>query len=283
VAFLALDRLVIRHIRVLSRQMRTFARTRRLVGQPLLGATGRELVEIETDFREMAESILEDEARLEDNLREKNILLKEVHHRVKNNLQLVTSIMNMQIRKAAIPETRAVLRRLQDRVMGLAAVHRALYKAKDFNSIDVSTLVSELAEQLLVSDAAAAPIRAQVEVEPLYLFPDQAVPLSLLASESMTNAVKYAGPNEAGVTRIDVSLKPVEDGRAQFSIVSSRGEPMGRVGDEGTSIEGGLGLQLMRAFEGQLGGRLTITEDEEAYRLDITFPVQTFSPDALDY
>ena len=82
------------------------------------------------DFLSMAEGILQDEAELEDALREKSLLIREVHHRVKNNLQLIASIMNMQIRRSRNSETTSVVRRLQDRVLGLARVHRQMYEAQ---------------------------------------------------------------------------------------------------------------------------------------------------------
>ena len=283
-AFVALDRLVIRHIRLLSRQMRTFARTRRLVAQPLLGGTAAELAEIESDFRDMAQSILHDEALLEDNLREKNILLKEVHHRVKNNLQLVTSIMNMQIRKADSPETRAVLRRLQDRILGLAAVHRELYRSEDFNRIDVADLVRGLADQLLSARTNDADFAVEIDVEPLQLFPDQAVPLSMLASEAMTNAIKHAGPGADGRTAIHVCLTQDDDDLAHFEIDSTLAlTPTGNGAASDGPASGGLGAQLIRAFEGQLGGTLTMGADGHLYRVRISFPIQAFSHDTLDY
>ena len=290
-AFVALDRMVIRHIRLLSRQMRTFARTRRLIAQPLLGKTAAELAEIESDFRDMAQSILHDEAQLEDNLREKNILLKEVHHRVKNNLQLVTSIMNMQIRKAGSEETRAVLRRLQDRILGLAAVHRELYRSEDFNRIDVAELIRGLVDQLLSPITSGDGARLVVDVEPLQLFPDQAVPLSMLASEAMTNAMKYAGPGADGQTEIRIRLSQTDGDRACFSVESTIGadapgapDPRGGgVSADARRRSGGLGSQLIRAFEGQLGGALTMGAEDGIYRVGITFPIQTFSHETLDY
>ena len=98
VAFWALNRLAITHIRKLGRQMLHFALNRTLPRKPLGEQVPVEIVAMEKSFLGMARSILQDEARLEDSLREKNMLLKEVHHRVKNNLQLISSIMNMQIR-----------------------------------------------------------------------------------------------------------------------------------------------------------------------------------------
>ena len=134
VAFWALNRLAIKHIRKLGRQMRRFARNRTLPQNALSGSVPTEIYNMEEAFVAMAESILRDEAALEDSLREKNILLKEVHHRVKNNLQLISSIMNMQIRKADSVESKRVLQRLQERILGLATIHKTLYLDTDVSA-----------------------------------------------------------------------------------------------------------------------------------------------------
>ena len=140
VAFWALNRLAINHIRKLGRQMRRFALNRTLPRGTLGPSVPTELVEMESAFVGMAESILRDEATLEDSLRQKNILLKEVHHRVKNNLQLISSIMNMQIRQAKSEDARFVLRRLQDRILSLATVHKNLYQNDDLVRVNASEL-----------------------------------------------------------------------------------------------------------------------------------------------
>ncbi|MEM7487984.1 MAG: sensor histidine kinase [Pseudomonadota bacterium] len=278
VAFFALERLVIRHIRVLSRQMRSFAGNRQLSDQPNLPGASEELAEMERDFRDMAYAILRDEATLEDNLREKNILLKEVHHRVKNNLQLITSIMNMQVRRANTTETRAVLGRLLDRVMGLAAVHRALYQSEDMERIEMGSLIEELASQIIVSDPDRRTIHTDIETDPVTLMPDQAVPLSMLASEAMTNAVSHGGPDEGGDLRVEVRLVRTEGDAARLSVVSTLGDA-----EAWEPRDVGLGAQLMQAFEAQLGGTLEMGRVDGAYRVEITFPVRTVAHETMDY
>ncbi|MFO6465886.1 sensor histidine kinase [Jannaschia sp. KMU-145] len=277
VAFVALDRLVIRHIRGLSRQMRTFARTRRLVARPVMRTAGHDLAAIEREFRDMAQSILQDEARLEDNLREKNILLKEVHHRVKNNLQLITSIMNMQMRKATDDEARSMLRRLQERVLTLASVHRVLYRSEDMNRIDAGQLIRDLAEQLVAMSTRSGEIRLRVETTPIELFPDQAVPLSMLCSEAMTNAIRYAGPDADGRTQIHLTLVRAGDGDGRLTITSTLGAAP--VPDN----ESGLGAQLIRAFESQLAGTLRMGIEDDRYAVRLTFPVATQQAATQDY
>ncbi|UWQ22458.1 sensor histidine kinase [Jannaschia sp. W003] len=297
VAFLALERLLFRHIRTLGRQMRAFARTRRTVRTPMLAGAGTELSQIEADFRDMAQAIMQDEAQLEDHLREKNILLKEVHHRVKNNLQLISSIMNMQMRKIASPEARDVLRRVQDRVMGLAAVHRSLYQTEDIGRIDAAAMVSDLAGQITASASGDVKLDFRADTERVEMDPDRAVALSLTVSEVMTNAVAHAarlkGAAETPWIRLD--LRPVDDDRARLRVSNAcaPGEagapPEGETvtapprGEAGGAATGGLGMQLVRAFAHQLDGEISIDQRTDSFVLDLTFPIETHREGPRDY
>jgi two-component sensor histidine kinase len=278
VAFVALDRLVIRHVKLLSRQLRAFARTRRLVTRPLLRGAAPELAGIEDDFREMAAAILQDEAELEDTLRQKNRLLKEVHHRVKNNLQLISSVINMQVRKARSPEAANLLRRLQDRIMSIASVHRSLYQSEDLERVDAGRLVEDLSHQILIGAQADRPgLRLKVEADPISLDADQAVPVALLVSEAMTNAARHAP--SAGDTVIRLRLQALEDGRARLELSNPAADP-----DE-IALEGGtgLGVALIRAFVSQLGGRIDVDEEGNRYRIRVDFTVRDEAYSPLDY
>ncbi|MEM9794903.1 MAG: sensor histidine kinase [Pseudomonadota bacterium] len=279
VAFIALERLVLRHVRVLSRQMRTFARTRRLIARPVLGGAAFELAAIETDFRNMAESILQDEAQLEDNLREKNILLKEVHHRVKNNLQLITSIMNMQLRRVNGDEARIILQRLHERIMGIALVHRALYQSPEINKIDAAAVVVSLGSKIVDATGRAGRVKLRPKVEPVELFPEQAVPLALLVTEALTNAIEHAAPDEHG--EIEIRLDFSAEGRHATLLIESAAEAV--VENKSTGTEPGLGHQLIRAFETQLGGSLSMGQLDDRYHVQIKFPIRTQHSDPRDY
>ena len=157
VAYFAVHRLVTRHIRSLRQNIRAFSSTRRLVPSRHLQEAPLELREVIEAFVTMTEQIVHDEAVLENSIHEKDVLLREIHHRVKNNLQLIASITNMQIRKARNSETKFVLKRLQDRVLGLATIHRNLYQADVLSNVRADTLIYELTQHIsktsLPSDA----------------------------------------------------------------------------------------------------------------------------------
>lgn len=277
VAFWALNRLAIRHIRKLSRQMRHFALNRTLPRTPLGGVVPTEIVNMEEAFVGMAESILRDEAKLEDNLRQKNILLKEVHHRVKNNLQLISSIMNMQIRQATTPDSRRVLQRLQDRILSLATVHKSLYQNDNLTRVDGGALMHEIVNQLLsVGLATGSGVKVVQKYEAIQLDPDDAAPLTLLVSEAVTNALKYVAVAEMDRGLIEISLKYTAPEMALLLVKNTTGS--GEV-EKGT----GLGSRLIHAFSRQLNGQFDVIEEDDSYTLSVEFPVPLQAKMVYDY
>lgn len=277
VAFWALNRLAITHIGKLGRQMRHFALNRTLPRKPLGEQVPVEIVAMEQSFLAMAKSILHDEARLEDSLREKNILLKEVHHRVKNNLQLISSIMNMQIRQAPTEANKRVLQRLQDRILSLATVHKSLYQDNEMARVDAGILMREIvARSLDIGMEANAGIDVTEEYDSILVGPDDAAPLSLLTSEAVTNALKYVPRGGKERAKIVVSLKRTDTERAVLRVLNTAG---GAPPEAGT----GLGSKLITAFTRQLNGTLSVSEEEGFYILELEFPVPLMDKVVYDY
>ena len=277
VAFWALNRLAITHIRKLGRQMRHFALNRTLPRKPLGERVPVEIVAMEQSFLAMAKSILHDEARLEDSLREKNILLKEVHHRVKNNLQLISSIMNMQIRQAPTEANKRVLQRLQDRILSLATVHKSLYQDNEMARVDAGILMREIvARSLDIGMEANAGIDVSEEYDSILVGPDDAAPLSLLTSEAVTNALKYVPRGGEDRSKIIVSLTRTQDERGLLRVSNTLG---GQPPETGT----GLGSKLITAFARQLNGTLSVSEEDGYYVLELDFPVPLIDKTVYDY
>ncbi|QDC09988.1 hypothetical protein FHY55_12365 [Oceanicola sp. D3] len=289
VAYIAVHRLVLVHIRRLRARMIRFAAGHRSLG----GQTGlsdrapTELREMNETFSSMAETILRDEAELEDGLNEKNLLLREVHHRVKNNLQLIASVMNMEIRKAEGDEARTTLRRILDRVLGLATVHSSLYQTSRLSIVHADLLLNAILRQTLSTALPKeAGVSPKMDIEGLTLAPDQAVPVALLTTEAVTNATKHMGhPDGPGTAWLKITLEELEpehtpatgdedeepSARARLTVVNSVGEPLSR--DYTPPSSNGLGNQLIRAFAAQLGGKLSIDPGEETFELSVTFPI----------
>ncbi|PYE86020.1 sensor histidine kinase [Pseudoroseicyclus aestuarii] len=281
VAYYAVHRLVIRHVRRLGRTMRRFATDRQLPEEPSHHEMTGELREIEDEFRQMADSILRDEAAAEDRLRERGVLLKEVHHRVKNNLQLISSIMSMQMRRIPDPQMRSVLERLQDRVLGLATIHRTLYESEHVGRVDAGRLLREIVAQQFHGEAADLDL--QFELQSLELLPDQAVPLSLLVSEAVANALTNIGAQPGEAPWLKVGLAALDEDNARVEVVNSTDGSAAHAAAAGKSGRG-LGMNLIQAFSAQLGGpcRIEIGEDQ-SYKLQTTFPIRAMQFEPQDY
>ncbi|EYD74857.1 hypothetical protein Rumeso_03587 [Rubellimicrobium mesophilum DSM 19309] len=270
VAWLAAERIVTRYIRRLSRAIRAFASGSRMVSGLDMAGASAELREVGQAFLRMTDTILHDEAELEDTVHQREVLLREVHHRVKNNLQLIASIMNMQMRRARSPETKALMRGLQDRVMSLATVHKELYQTSGLTDVRADELLGDITRQIMsMASAPGRTFRIETGFAPIPLTPDQAVPLSLLLTEGLTNAVKYAepAPGEAAPW-LGLSFAALDGGRAELTIANTAGTiPVEAPAAEGT----GLGRQLVTAFASQLGGEVRTEVGDGRFILRVAF------------
>lgn len=266
VAYFAVFRLVLRHITVLRGQMRRFAIGNRDTAPPVLEDAPTEIADVSQTFHNMARILIRDEEAMEQAVAEKTVLLKEVHHRVKNNLQLIASIINMQSRLIDDPDAKRVLRSVQDRVAALATIYRNLYQAEQLDAVEADRLITDIVTQLITaSQVAGRDLRVETDIQPLTMLPDQAVPLTLLTTEAFTNAVKYAQPPESGGPPwVRVSLTSPTPGHGLLEIVNSAGSDQDRKGT-------GLGSQLIEAFSMQLEGEITTGFENGAYRLSLSF------------
>ncbi len=279
VAYFAVHRLAIRHVRSIARRMRAFAGGERRAEPLELTDAPQELRAAADSFNARVEIVTRQETAREEALHEKTVLLKEVHHRVKNNLQLIASIINMQIRTARTPEAQRLLRRIQERVIGLATVHRRLYTSPTLSSVRADSLISELVDRLTAMSAPPdAGIRVETDLEAIELYPDQALPLSLLVAEASTNAVKHLGAGPDGPW-IRVSLKKSGESDAALVVTNSRGVPLEPAEDAESDAAAGLGAQLIDAFTAQLDAESEREETEDHYSLSIRFSLQGFIPE----
>lgn len=255
-AWIAAEMLVTRHIRRLRSAIRDFAGGNRVVRRLDMRTAPREIRDATEAFERMTDAILRDEAELEDMLREKELLLREVHHRVKNNLQLIASIVNMQLRRTRSDETRSVMRALQERVVSLAAIHNGLYQTADLSEISVQTLFPGIIEQVTRN----AQVRGQIvavesNLQPVQLTVDQAVPLALLLTEALSNALKYAGTEDGSAPRIAVTFSVEKSGEARLEVANSVTATARTIDLDATGT--GIGTQLLRGFTKQLGGEFS--------------------------
>ena len=273
VAWWAAERLVSRHIRRLGRAIRAFASGSRVVGDLGMEGAPAELREVGQAFQRMTDTILHDEAELEDTVHQREVLLREVHHRVKNNLQLIASIMNMQMRRAKSPETKALMKGLQERVMSLATVHKELYQTTGLADVRADELLGDLVRQIVgMASAPGRTFRIDSDFAPIPLTPDQAVPLSLLLTEGLTNAIKYAEPEPGEMSpRLMLRFASLGGDRAELVIANTARTTPSEPSAEGT----GLGSQLVGAFASQLGGEVRSGLEGSTFTMRVEFVVSS--------
>ncbi|MCL3881556.1 sensor histidine kinase [Marivita sp. GX14005] len=277
VAVISLNRLVLRHINDLNRRMRAFAARRTMKTSQNIDEAPSELQTINETFEGMAAQLLRDEADLQNAIFEREVLLKEVYHRVKNNLQLISSIINMQVRQVSSPEGVAALRQFQDRVNSLASVHRALYQEPSLTKLRVDVLIGDLVQQIAnIGAGSKSAVRIAKKLDPVTLAPDHASPLAMAATEMLSNVFKYGAPGQDGVFRLDVGLRMLDLEGADHVRLSIRNstDP-----SEPTAEGTGLGKRLIAAFSSQLEAKIAETVGDDWYEVSITFPYQPFKPE----
>jgi two-component sensor histidine kinase len=196
------------------------------------------------------------EQQIQISLQEKEVLLKEIHHRVKNNLQVVSSLLNLQSNQAQDPTCLEVLRDSQNRVRSMALIHEKIYQSQDLARVDLAEYLHSLTAYLFHSyQASARAITLQVDVSPhVCLGIDQAIPCGLIVNELVSNALKHAFPaGRPGQVRVELGRE--EAGRLRLT-----------VGDDGVGFPAGLdfrnteslGLQLVMTLAGQLDGSIEL-------------------------
>ncbi|MEM1428742.1 MAG: histidine kinase dimerization/phosphoacceptor domain -containing protein [Pseudomonadota bacterium] len=276
VAYFTVNRLLLRPLGALQGRMQAFTAGDRMLPPFRLEGAPDELTDLADTFDTMTSRIVSDETRLERAVHEQEVLLKEVHHRVKNNLQLIASILNMQIRQHRSPENRAILRRVQDRVMSLATVHQHLYQTPALSTLRADTLLAEIVNRKLGEiDGIGGEIEVTTDFAPIRLYPDQAVPLALLVGEAVTNVFHHIGrPANGARPWMRITLSEEANGQVRMQIENSSGEKLAATQSE---YRAGLGTRLIEAFAQQLEGTLDRREsDDEGWVLSLTFELQSF-------
>lgn len=271
VAWMATSMYVSKHVIRLRKSMLAFGKSRRVPNASEFDAAPNEIRDLADSFIGMTDRVLHDEAQIEETLRQKDILLREVHHRVKNNLQLIASIMSMQIRKSRSQEVKGLIKSLHDRVNSLATIHRNLYQTTAQADVAMQELLAEIVQQVTRMGARKdRNITLSTDFAKLTLNTDQAVPLSLFVTEAVTNALKYIGAPAGDEKWLRVTLLRPETDIAVVEIANSVHE--GAASNENAPSTG-LGSELMEAFSQQLEGTMTKTQDGTAFKIVLRFPI----------
>jgi two-component sensor histidine kinase len=248
------ERVVVRWIAYLQRIAALYARGRLSVRPVQAEQMPPEIRELAETLEDMADAIVGRDASLRDSLAQKDALMREIHHRVKNNLQVISSLLNMQQRSLADPAARSAMSDTRQRITALALIYRALYQGPDLKRVDLRPFLEELTAQLVNGELThGLTVRTELKVDPLVIDPDRLAPLALFAVEAITNAQKHAFAARGGTLALNFAVHGQE---AELAI-SDDGQAA-----ENALTSSGVGRTLMTAFARQLRGRAELVRND---------------------
>jgi PAS domain S-box-containing protein len=196
------------------------------------------------------------ENRIAASLKEKEVLLREIHHRVKNNMQIISSLLRLQSVGVSDPDALELFQASQDRIRSMALVHEGLYRSSDLSHIDFTEYVRKLTSRLLtINPEAASRVRIDVDIEEIKLDINRAVPCGLIINELVTNSLKHGFPeNRTG----EIFIRMAQDKRGKITL---------SVADSGVGIPpevnfketDSLGMQIVADLVQQLNGTIRMS------------------------
>lgn len=205
------------------------------------------------------------ENQLRASVKEKEILLREVNHRVNNNLQMITGLISLQTRRAESPEARDALRDIQGKIGSIWTIHRKLFRKDNSALIDFGSFLEDLLTTL-VQTFDRPEIRVEIRCPDLTIPIGKAIPLAIMVNEMATNTIKHAFPErQPGLITVDCTARPGE----VSLVVGDSGR--WRVPEAGPGTGEGLGMQMIREMISQLNGTLTLVRQPRT-RFEILIP-----------
>lgn len=242
------DRVVVRWLNYLQRIASIYARGRFTVRAWRAVEAPPEIRVLGQTLDSMAEHIIDRDNILRENLAQKDDLMREIHHRVKNNLQVISSLLNMQQRALTDPAARAAMSDTRQRISAIALIYRALYQGPDLRKVDLRPFLEELTAQLMAAEGPNTGIRTAFEADELVVDPDKLAPLALFAVEAISNAQKH-GLQNGGTLKVNFV---VDGDEARLEIADEGGQAPPAL------MEQGVGRTLMTAFARQLRGQVEV-------------------------
>jgi two-component sensor histidine kinase len=269
---LVTEQAVIRWIAYLQRVAAIYARGRFTVRPLAAERAPPEIRDLAETLDAMAATIVARDRSLHESLAHKDGLMREIHHRVKNNLQVISSLLSMQERSLNDPAARQAMSDTRQRITALALIYRALYQGPDLKRVDLGPFLEELTAQLLVGEMSPHPtIATEMHADPLIIDPDKLAPLALFSVEAITNAQKHGLSAHGGLLRVEFSVMGPE---AELIISDDGGTSRGTPGTPPEAVERkGVGRTLMTAFARQLRGKVSVEANEiGGLTARLTFP-----------
>jgi PAS domain S-box-containing protein len=198
------------------------------------------------------------EEKIVASLKEKEVLLQEIHHRVKNNMQIISSLLSLQATHTGSEEAAEILKESRGRVKSMAMIHEKLYHSHNLSQLNIEEYLNNLVQDILRSySGVSSRITANVDVEEVYFNIDTALPMGLLVNELISNSIKHAFPEGKG----DIDVKLELNGNEYILTVSDNG--IGLPEDVDPFQASSLGLKLVVSLSIQLEGNLEVRRDGE--------------------
>jgi PAS domain S-box-containing protein len=198
------------------------------------------------------------EAEIQASLDEKEVLLREIHHRVKNNLQIISSLLNLQSSYLKDNASKEVLKESKDRVKSMAMIHQKLYQSGNFEKIEMGEYIEYLVKGLFSSYGVDHDkIKIKTDLQKIYLDIDTAIPLGLIINEIITNSIKHAFPGEL---KGEIFIKIVQEGENYLIVAADNG--VGLPEDLDVEKTESLGMQLVNNLVRQIDGELELKRTE---------------------
>lgn len=219
-----------------------------------VGALAHAMNQMTADLKKSNKRI-EESVRVEAKAREHEILIKEIHHRVKNNMQILSSLMRMQGRTTESEALKNILREGEARIFSMSLIHEKLYQSKSLSEIDFQSYVESLVSQLIqMSEMPGLELRTHIDAKGVELALDTALPCGLMINELVSNALKYAFVGRPK-GRIEIHVKKVGDSEFRMSVADD-GVGMPPVEER---RQGSLGTRLVEMLADQLDGDIEIS------------------------
>jgi PAS domain S-box-containing protein len=207
------------------------------------------------------------EKALRDLLDEREALLNELHHRVKNNLQVVTSLLEMQAYQVDDRRVFELFNEARNRVASIASIHELLYRSGPSSKVEIAAYTRQLVQHLITFYRADHRIEVAIEGEDVYLELERAVPYGLLLNELVSNVCKHAFPGKASG---QLSIRLVQaDGIVRVQVVDTG---VGLPGGMNSRKSGTLGLQLVHTLSDQLGGKIQFLSEGNGTSVEVNLP-----------
>lgn len=203
---------------------------------------------------------------IEKTSQERATLLKEIHHRVKNNLQVISSLLNIQSRNTKNEQARSAIKEGQSRIKSMALIHQKLYNTDNLSKIDMQEYIDQLSNYLFKSFGPGDHVKNQIEIDKTFMDVNTAIPLGLIINELISNAYKYAFEGKAE-GKLLVKLAALDDGKFELEVKDD-----GKGMDEEINFEEteSIGLSLVNTLTQQLNGKLDL-ESSNGTSFKITF------------